>query len=90
MRDEAMNLKENKDYDIIDIDENTLGIQFDGFKFCIDYVTVKEENGKGVLHYYYHVINSDAQLSEVQENKLGAIIEKLLREEYGNEQGDLN
>lgn len=89
MFEDPMELREGFDFQIVNVNDGEVGIQFDDLTFMIDYVNLGEdedEDGNITLHFNYRVLEYGAEIeehaSENHEQKLGAIIEKMLREEY--------
>ena len=76
---EVYSLKEGIDYEFVELENNKIGIKFDGLTFDAYHVKVNEtEEGIPLLSFNYEVIE-DAEVTDEHEQKLGMILEKLLR-----------
>lgn len=85
-------LQEGVDFDFKALDNDKIGIVIDELTVRINVVKIDEnENGDPILHFDYDIISDqedppiDSVVDENFEEKLGMVVEKLLRDQYEQE-----
>lgn len=78
-------LQEGLDFDFVGLDNDKIGFIIDGLTFRINSVKVEEsEEGEPLLQFDYDVVEGDVEDCDMEqyEENLGMVIEKLMREQY--------
>lgn len=79
---------EDKDFKVVNVDDDALGFQFAGFTVTFGNVSIKDRedgSGESILNFTYDVVEGDEnEFTEEHEQRLGEILEKILLEEFGD------